>query len=353
MALEDLMKLSVKQGIEDCPLSGIEHYGISMSTPTSFPVPGSTLDLSGVYGGVYISAHIVSALWGISCMQIFTYFIHYPKDKTVFKILVVVLWSMLTVQLFSIIQPEYFVLIASWGNPAALFVDQKENSVEALMTALTALVAQCFFTYRLYIFSRRLLFPIIFLPLIIGQLVVEAIDLHISFTTNNNQHLTAKTFINPTIASNAFPVAIDAGIAACMTYWLFKESKGAAGSHEMVVRLITLTINSGFWTASVALASLVASIAGSAQTYGTIYYLLCPLYCNTVLANLNAREYIRDAQRSEIVLGSNLRFEAAPRSTVAAGVSFAAPSSHYPPSSEEHITSAHMMKEEENKVTQQ
>ncbi|KAF9056840.1 hypothetical protein BDP27DRAFT_1454345 [Rhodocollybia butyracea] len=274
-------------------------------------------------------------------MQIFTYFVHYPKDKIIFKTMVVVLWSMLTIQLFCVIQPDYFLLIISWGNPAALLDVPKETSFQALLTALTALIAQCFFTYRLYIFtSRRLLFPIIFLPLIVGQLIAEAIDLHFSFTATNVQQLAAKSFLTPAIPSNAFPVAIDAGLAACMTYWLLKESKGAVGSHAMIVRLITLTINSGFWTASVALAALVGSVVGSAETYGTIYYLLCSLYCNTVLANLNAREYIRDAQKSEIVLGSNLRFEAAPRSTIAAGVSFAAQSSRYPPSLGEHVPAA-------------
>ncbi|KAF9066033.1 hypothetical protein BDP27DRAFT_1424182 [Rhodocollybia butyracea] len=300
-----------------------------MSTPTSSPVPGSALDLSDTHGGLYISAHIVSALWGVSCMQIFTYFIHYPKDNAILKILVVVLWAILTIQLVFILQPEYFFLITSWGNLAALSVDPRETSVEALMTAITALIAQCFFTYRLYLFSRRLLFPILFLPLIIGQLVTEAVALHNSFTTTNIQQLTNRSFINPTIASNAFPVAIDAGIAACMAYWLFKESKGAATrSHAMIVRLITLTINSGFWTASVAFAVLVGSIVGSPQTYGIIYYLLCPLYCNTVLANLNAREYIRNTQRSDTVFTSDIRFEVAPPSTIMNGRT--SPISEYP-----------------------
>ncbi|KAF9066071.1 hypothetical protein BDP27DRAFT_1424215 [Rhodocollybia butyracea] len=367
------------------------------SNPATLPVPGLALDLSGIDGGLYISTHVVSVLWGISCLQIFTYFIQYvreqdtnygplrfvsyPKDKAIFKILENILgrslvvsysskiqhiyWaharnsrSILTVQHVCVIQPEYFLLITSWGNPAALSVDPIESSVQALMTVLAALITQCFFTYRLYIFtSRRLLFPMIFvstmrfntlipsdfirnlvkLPLIIGQLVVEAIALKISFATHNNQQLKAKSFISPTIASNAFPVAIDAGIAACMTYWLFKESKGITGSHVMIVRLITLTINSGFWTASVALAVFVGSIVGSDEIYGTIYYLLGPLYCNTVLANLNAREYLRAAQESEeIAFRSNLNFEAAAHSTIATSVSFAAQSSHYPPFSGEH-----------------
>ncbi|KAF9066075.1 hypothetical protein BDP27DRAFT_1449926 [Rhodocollybia butyracea] len=309
-----------------------------MSAPTSSsPTPSLALDLGEIRGGLYISSHLVSALWGILCIQIFTYFIHYPKDKTIFKVLVVILWFMLTIQLVCVIQPDYYLLITSWGNPSALLAVTKETAFQALITSLSALIAQCFFTYRLYVFSsRRLLFPVIFLPLIIGQLIAEAIDLHLSFIATSVEQLTSKAFLTPAIPSNAFPVAIDAGLAVCMTYWLLKESKGAPGSHAMIVRLITLTINSGFWTASVALAALIASIVANLQTYGSIYYLLCSLYCNTILANLNAREYIRDAQRSEILLGSNLRFEAAPRSSIAAGVSFAAQSSHYPPSWVEH-----------------
>ncbi|KAF9065429.1 hypothetical protein BDP27DRAFT_1332050 [Rhodocollybia butyracea] len=231
-------------------------------------------------------------------------------------------------------------MITSWGDPSALTAVPIERSVQGLITVLVAFIVQCFFTYRLYIFSRRLLFPIIFLPLIVGQLIAEAFSLQITFTTHNAQEFTAKSFINTSIASNSLPVAIDAGIATCMAYWLFKESKGAAGgSHAMIVRLITFTIISGFWTASVALAALVASIVSSVLTYGAISQLLCALYCNIVLANLNARDYLRDTQRSEIVLGSNVRFEAAPRSTITAGISFSTTRTSHcdPPSSEEHM----------------
>ncbi|KAF9077120.1 hypothetical protein BDP27DRAFT_1311850 [Rhodocollybia butyracea] len=218
-----------------------------MSAPTSLLNPGLALNLSEIRGGLYVSSHLVSALWGISCMQIFTYFVHYPKDKVIFKTMAHAkdLRSMLTIQLFCVIQPDYFLLIISWGNPAALLDDP-------------------------------------------------------NFTATSVQQLAAKSFLTPAILCNAFPVASDAGLAACMTYWLLKESKGATGYP------------------SVALAALVGSVVGSAETYGTIYYLLCSLYCNTVLANLNAREYIRDAQKSEIVIGSNLRFEVGNRLTTLA-----------------------------------
>ncbi|KAF9066045.1 hypothetical protein BDP27DRAFT_1424195 [Rhodocollybia butyracea] len=313
-----------------------------MSTSTSSPC--LALDLNEIYGSMYISTQIVSALWGISCIQIFTYFIHYPKDKAIFKILENIGHSIMSRSLCHstrVFYPDHIL-----GNPAVFEPrDPIETSVQSLMTPNASLhIAfiyvhnfSCIFaselsqTYSQIVTSRRLVFPIIFLPLIIGQLVVEAIAIHIIIINthtklpNQSQSTIMSLIQGPAVAFNALPVAIDAGLAACMTYWLYKESKGAVGSHAMIVRLITLTINSGFWTASVALAALVGSLVGSAQTFATIYYLLCPLYCNTVLANLNAREYIRDGQRSEIVLGSNLRFETAPRSTIAADASFAAP----------------------------
>jgi hypothetical protein len=96
-------------------------------------------------------------------------------------------------------------------------------------------------------------------------------------------------------------------------------------SHDIATKLVTLTINSGFWTASVALAALITvynfskctrcgpqivqSIVCEVQVYGAVYYILCPLYCNTVIANLNARQYVRDKFRSEFNMGSALRFE--------------------------------------------
>ncbi|KAE9403042.1 hypothetical protein BT96DRAFT_512356 [Gymnopus androsaceus JB14] len=133
--------------------------------------------------------------------------------------------------------------------------------------------------------------------------------MNFNFHAKETSELGSTTYLHPVLASNIISVIIDSGITVCMSYWILKESRGTYGSGALIVRLITLTVNSGFWTAAVTLASLIAYFVASPLVYGAVSYMMSPLYCNVVLANLNAREYIRDAQGSNIVFGSNIGFE--------------------------------------------
>ncbi|KAE9403037.1 hypothetical protein BT96DRAFT_512302 [Gymnopus androsaceus JB14] len=129
------------------------------------------------------------------------------------------------------------------------------------------------------------------------------------FHVKEVSELSSTKYLHAVLASNIISIIIDSGITVCMSYWILKESRGSYGSGTLIVRLITLTVNSGFWTAAATLASLITYFVASPLVYGAVTYMMSPLYCIVVLANLNAREDIRDAQGSNIVFGSNIGFE--------------------------------------------
>lgn len=84
-------------------------------------------------------------------------------------------------------------------------------------------------------------------------------------------------------------------------------------TEKLLLRLSIVIINTGLWTALVALFIILTAshsflacsmqlspppqlvIWPQIQIYVSLYFILCPLYCNTLLANFNSREYVRGA----------------------------------------------------------
>ncbi|KIJ06274.1 hypothetical protein PAXINDRAFT_20528 [Paxillus involutus ATCC 200175] len=79
---------------------------------------------------------------------------------------------------------------------------------------------------------------------------------------------------------------------------------GRTGFNEktdrMLLRLILVSINTGLWTAVLALLSIIllVSLPATELVYAGVYYPLCTLYSNTFLANLNIRSYIGGGDHS-------------------------------------------------------
>ncbi|KAG8221098.1 hypothetical protein J3R82DRAFT_2619, partial [Butyriboletus roseoflavus] len=94
----------------------------------------------------------------------------------------------------------------------------------------------------------------------------------------------------------AFAAGADILIAIFLTYLLVRKrsTTAFAKTASLLQRLTVFAVNTGIWTATFALLSLVLL-----QVYPTnLLYVVfgipaASIYCNTFLANLNARSYIR------------------------------------------------------------
>ncbi|KAJ6535179.1 hypothetical protein B0H10DRAFT_2145082 [Mycena sp. CBHHK59/15] len=76
-----------------------------------------------------------------------------------------------------------------------------------------------------------------------------------------------------------------------------------ANTQKVVVRLLILTVNSGAWTAVLAVLDLICIVAFPTDFTFLIFELpLCSLYLSTLLANLNARKFINNYEPTSIDL---------------------------------------------------
>ncbi|KAF9017601.1 hypothetical protein BDZ89DRAFT_1022050 [Hymenopellis radicata] len=238
-----------------------------------------------------------SVLWGITCMQTFLYFVyHNTHDSIGMKLMVVWLWIMDTIHMV-IVDRGFWVLVYKVHDP---FILSTEYLVAGLFTALVALPVQLFFTYRIWIFSQRMwIVPLVFIPASLYQFAG-----YIAFTViclKNGP--TAKIIFDiERLPQSIWGVgaAQDMLISGLLLWMIWRDrvnmddSRISARSARILQRLSIAVINSGLWTALTSLFIIIMMVVYPAQQiYVSLYFIVGPLYCNSLLANLNARNFIR------------------------------------------------------------
>jgi len=98
-----------------------------------------------------------------------------------------------------------------------------------------------------------------------------------------------------TLAYFCTAAGADIIIAASLTWMLSRDRSVKIKRYEMMMqRLAVFSINSGLWTAVFALLAVAMFVAFPTDLIYVVFdFPLCPVYCNTLLANLNVRSHVR------------------------------------------------------------
>ncbi|KAJ6569448.1 hypothetical protein B0H19DRAFT_1135515 [Mycena capillaripes] len=234
-----------------------------------------------------------SVLWGITCMQTFLYILyHQQRDPLWMKLMVAWLWFLDTAHTVMVAR-GFWVLVYKVHDP---FILSQEYLYAGVFTALVAFPTQLFFTHRIWKLSKK------WIPVAIVFVIAALYQLGatIAFTVICLQHGPTAEIIfqieKLPMSMWGVGAAQDVLISAVLL-WMLWTSRGGpyfASTNQMLARLAVLVINTGIWTALVALFIIITMVVWpTIQIYVSLYFVLCPLYCNTLLANLNAREYVR------------------------------------------------------------
>ncbi|KAK0466155.1 uncharacterized protein EV420DRAFT_1636753 [Desarmillaria tabescens] len=240
----------------------------------------------------YISVVITAALWGLTCVQTFQYFVyHHRRDHPSLKLLVIFLWIVDTLHTAFLshgfwrvidnnvspvtIEVWYLVYINSYGSslpPLRSSFSRGEFGDSALNPVGDPL--SCY--------SFRLL-SIPFLQQ--SPLVIVCQD--------PGSTMSSVTKLLESVW--AISAAVDILISASLLSILWIGRKDALRSTTQILhRLSILIVNTGLWTSLVTLLTLLGLVIWEEQDiYAALSFITCPLYCNTLLANLNTRDYIR------------------------------------------------------------
>jgi len=238
-------------------------------------------------------------------MQTFFYYVHYQNDSRRLKSFVAVLWAFDTIHEALTVAGVYKYIMAGLVNPASILDGIAEFNLQILSAALVSMPTQGFFVYRFYIFSgKNIIAPLLWIIQAIYQFVAAIIYEANSFYSADGSiqvvdmtELADSFFTGLVISSLALAAAVDVLIAIGLTYLLVRTRtavSGFASTAHILQRLTIFAVNTGIWTAMFAvLAVILLHVFPSNLLYVVFGIPLSSLYCNTLLANLNARAYIR------------------------------------------------------------
>ncbi|KAJ7282060.1 hypothetical protein C8J57DRAFT_1299337 [Mycena rebaudengoi] len=273
--------------------------------------------LDKTLGVGFIGVVCAAGLHGVSCVQAWYYFTH-QKDRWPLKLLVATVMLFDTVHQALISHTVYTYLITNYNNAAELGIIVWSLLVEVLFNGLTALLVQTFLTVRIWRLSNgnKLLTGIATL-LVLAEFGCVLAYLALSLGLHTFVELANLKSLS--ISVNALAAAGDIFIATTLCGLLLRSRTGFQRSDTMIRKLVVFSVNTGLVTSACAFASLIAIIfAGKTFIYILFYFMLGRLYCNSLLATLNARKMIRGAADGVHTTSENLSLslrEFQPKST--------------------------------------
>ncbi|THU91396.1 hypothetical protein K435DRAFT_968222 [Dendrothele bispora CBS 962.96] len=254
---------------------------------------------------------VACALWGASCVQLFFYFINYSStDRPILKWTAFWTWSADTAHMVAALYGFYMLTAKHWGDVEYVGTLNLAYVWSLLLTTLVSSPVQLFFAYRLWMFSGRRNIFIAILPLVIAQpglLTAFTVTCYSRDTTTN---ATLYMMQNLPVAAWSIAAGCDILITFSLLGYLWKSRNqpltlsGFHSSKKTLDRMTVLTINTGVWTAIVSLLTMILLVAlPEDPAFTAVSFLMGPLYCNTLLANLNSRGYLRsaDGDSSDVV----------------------------------------------------
>ncbi|PIL27184.1 hypothetical protein GSI_10326 [Ganoderma sinense ZZ0214-1] len=261
------------------------------------------------WGCILVGTCLSAISWGVACMQMFLYFLIYDKDNAALKSFVVFVWAFTTLDLVLSIASMFPVLILHWGSANTLLRTQTLLNHHGWVSAIVAFSVQMFFVYRIHRFSgRKWCFPAVIFPFALWELV-GSIPLTIWLDQQAPLSDVAEMRnIKLEIAGRSVGAFVDIMITSAMVYLLAKNRQpDIRRSNKMIYRLIIMTVNTGMWTAVIALVdvALIAAFTDGLQLFA-VDLPLNPIYLNMLLANLNARRLVRNVDGINMSLESRI-----------------------------------------------
>ncbi|PBK82097.1 hypothetical protein ARMGADRAFT_741851 [Armillaria gallica] len=249
-------------------------------------------DLYRTTGPLLIARFLGLMLYGILCHQVYIYYMSFPNDNLTSKTVVYLLWLAETVQIVSNTIDTFDMFCTNFGNVSGLDDIRLIWFNINILCGFVGCIAQLFYTWRMYKFSKKARWLCIILSVIaftqFGASICCGIEVRNSGHYSNVQY-NSKIKVAATIwLSGSF--LCDTSIALSMTYFLRRSQTGLKSTRILLSRLIRLSIETGTATAVIAAVHLALFLFYRSNNYSTVpANVLVKLYSNTVLAVCNSR----------------------------------------------------------------
>ncbi|SJK98172.1 uncharacterized protein ARMOST_01433 [Armillaria ostoyae] len=229
-------------------------------------------------------------LFGTLTVQLYLYYLAFPKDRKFIKYLVYGIYIAEFVQTMLLTHDAFTSFGYGFGDLETFTEVRFSWLTVPIMGAAAACVGHAFYAYRIFILSKSRIVPIFVTCVSLTSSVAAIITGVFSFQAGNITKLNnRKTSVAVGITCGGAALC-DIVIAVYMTYYLLRGNTGFHRTRVLVTKLIRLTIETGSLTAVVALASLILFLVFPHQTfYVTPALVVSKMYANTIYMVLNSR----------------------------------------------------------------
>ncbi|KAI9567758.1 hypothetical protein HD554DRAFT_946310 [Boletus coccyginus] len=259
----------------------------------------SAVNLSDSWGSTLAAVFVSLVLYGISILQTFLCYKRYTKDPIILKSLVAWVFVLDTLHTFLICAGVWQYFVVHFGDDTFLAYTHAPLLISIVVTSAVSSTVQLFFIYRIWSLMRirfKWLFPAILIPFVVAQLVLGGLYTVVAMAFETSVSAVSGPLLT-TVANalNGSAAAVDIAITISLCTLLIMGRTGYAETDQMLLRLIFISVNTGLSSALFALLAVTLLVIYPTDLIFTaLYYPLCTVYCNTLLASLNSRSFVRD-----------------------------------------------------------
>lgn len=260
------------------------------------------IPVGNVLGAFFLGVILSSILYGVTCLQVYSYFSkHCQNDRLFLKCFVAFLLILDSLQLALVVHGFYVAGVINFGDYLADLKAPWSLKVQSLLGIILTCSVQQFYAWRIYHLSMRQ----VHIPAFIFILSLAELALGIVYLVHCFQYpyfTQAKIQIPNSTAGLSIQVACDLTITVSMVYYLLTRHDTIAKRANLAITavLALYCINSGALTLVFAIACLATFVRYShTLIYAPFFFVLVRLYACAFMAVLNSRDRLRTSLEAD------------------------------------------------------
>ncbi|TFK32067.1 hypothetical protein BDQ12DRAFT_693076 [Crucibulum laeve] len=262
-----------------------------------------------VAGPLLVGYLLSWGLYGVICVQVYLYYLSFPRDRLHTKSLVYFVFLLETVQSILVAHDAFEAFAIGFGDVDALTTTHYAWLTMPIMGGIVACIVQIFYAYRIHVLSKSKIIPTIVIFLAIFQ-CIGAVMGGVVARGKNMLKLTSKVELVGDGMWGAGSAACDIIIAMSMSYYLLfsRRETGVKSTQAILTKILRLVIGTGTLTATITIINL--GLFNSAHRIGPIFLtpgvMLSKLYSNSMMVLFNSRIEIPDGRSNAETTGISL-----------------------------------------------
>lgn len=259
------------------------------------------INIAQNHGALLVGGFLATWLSGIVIVQVLLYFKIYPRDSPLAKLVVLAICCLDISHSCLVFTTLWHHLIMHFGQRAHVYSIPLVLSLTIPLTAITTLLVHCFFIYRISLLSRRNWYIVVPISILAVCRLCSAIATCCEMMRLRSFVSFKAEFTWLFSLGLALSSMVDILITIFLSSLLRRNRSRSSGLNHIIDSLILYTLETGALTCAATIAVMIVWLTMNHNLiFMSLHFIIGKLYANSLLATLNTRYQLRQANR-EIV----------------------------------------------------